>query len=68
MVLLILNEPSLLSSSCLRFKEVLILMTTGEKMEKNSSGFTEKAYRLKRNFTWQNWLTVHRLNRQKKCS
>ena len=61
MVLLILNEPSLLSSSCLHFKEVLILMNTDEKMKKNSSGFTEKAYCLERNFIWQNWPTVHRL-------
>ena len=36
---------SLLSSSCLHFKEVLKLMTTDKKM-KNSSRFTEKAYRL----------------------
>ena len=43
-------------------------MTTDEKMKKNSSGFAEKAYRLERNFTWQNWSTDHRLNQQKKCS
>ena len=68
MVWLILNESSLLSSLCLHFKEVLILMTTDKKVKKNSSGFTEKAYHLERNFTWQNWPTVHRLDQQKKCS
>jgi len=61
MVQLILNEPSLLSSSCLHFKEMLILMTTDKKMKKNSFGFTKKAYHLECNFTWQNWLTVHQL-------
>jgi len=38
-------------------------MTTDKKMKKNSSGFTEKAYCLKRNFTWP---TVHQLYQQKK--
>jgi len=43
-------------------------MTTDKKMNKNSSGFTEKAYHLKRNFTRQNWPTVHQLYQQKNCS
>ena len=43
-------------------------MTTDENMKKNSSRFTEKAYNLERNFTWQNWPTIHQLSQQKKCS